>query len=41
MGYVDAAHAEAGTALGLMVRGRNIPASIVKLPFVAHRYHKN
>ena len=41
MGYVDAAHAEAGTALGLMVRGRNIPASIVKLPFIAHRYHKN
>lgn len=40
MGYVDAAHAETGTALGLMVRGKNIPASVVKLPFAAHRYHK-
>ena len=40
MGYVDAAHAKTGTALGLMVRGKNIPASVVKLPFAAHRYHK-
>jgi aminomethyltransferase len=41
MGYVDAAHAKPGTALGLMLRGKNIPAAVVKLPFVAHRYHKN
>ncbi len=41
MGYVDAAHAEAGNDVGLMLRGKKIPASIVKLPFTAHRYHKD
>jgi len=41
MGYVDAAHAKTGTALGLLVRGKTIPASTVKLPFTAHRYHKS
>ena len=41
MGYVDSAHAELGTPLGLKLRGRIIPASIVQLPFVAHTYHKN
>ena len=41
MGYVDSAHAKSGTALGLLVRGKTIPASVVKLPFTAHRYHKN
>jgi aminomethyltransferase len=40
MGYVDAAHAKVGTALKLLVRGKKIPASIVKMPFAAHRYHK-
>ncbi len=41
MGYVDVAHAKTGTALGLLVRGKTIPASVIKLPFTAHRYHKN
>ncbi len=41
MGYVDAAHAKAGTAVGLTLRGKLVPASIVKLPFTAHRYHKD
>jgi len=41
MGYVDIAHAKTGTSLGLLVRGKTIPASVVKLPFAAHRYHKN
>ena len=41
MGYVDAAHAKSGTALGLLVRGKTIPASVVKIPFAAHRYHRN
>ncbi|MBT5779541.1 MAG: glycine cleavage system aminomethyltransferase GcvT [Rhodospirillaceae bacterium] len=41
MGYVDAAHAKAGNAVGLMLRGKKVPASIVKLPFTAHRYHKD
>ena len=40
MGYVDAAHAAAGTALSLMVRGIARPAQIVRLPFVPHRYHR-
>jgi aminomethyltransferase len=40
MGYVDAAHAKVGTALKLLVRGKKIPASIVKMPFAAHKYHK-
>ncbi len=38
MGYVDAAHAEPGTGLDLMVRGQARPATIVPLPFVPHRY---
>ena len=41
MGYVDAVYAKTGTSLGLLVRGKTIPASVVKLPFAAHRYHKN
>ena len=41
MGYVDAVCAKIGTSLGLLVRGKTIPASVVKLPFAAHRYHKN
>ena len=41
MGYVNSAHAKTGTAVGLMVRGKKIPASIVKMPFTAHRYHKD
>ena len=40
MGYVDAAHAAPGQALELELRGRAVAASIVPLPFVAHRYHK-
>ena len=41
MGYVDAVYAKTGTPLGLLVRGKTIPASVVKLPFAAHRYHRN
>jgi len=41
MGYVNSAHAKTGTAVGLMVRGKKIPASIVKMPFTEHRYHKD
>ncbi|PRY74435.1 aminomethyltransferase [Marivita geojedonensis] len=35
MGYVDAAHAENGTALFGEVRGKRLPVSVAKLPFVA------
>ena len=40
MGYVRTDLAKDGTALGLMVRGAKRPASVVPLPFVAHRYRK-
>ncbi|GGH12084.1 aminomethyltransferase [Alsobacter metallidurans] len=38
MGYVAPAHAAPGTALALMVRGQALPAKVVALPFVPHRY---
>ncbi len=38
MGYVAAAHGEAGTEVRLVVRGRPLPARVVALPFVPHRY---
>jgi aminomethyltransferase len=38
MGYVNAAHAALGTALQLVVRGKPLPARVVALPFVPHRY---
>lgn len=38
MGYVAPVHAEDGTALELMVRGKALPARVVPLPFVPHRY---
>ena len=38
MGYVQRDLAAPGTALRLQVRGRSLPARVVKLPFVPHRY---
>ena len=38
MGYVASRHADDGTALSLMVRGRALPARVAPLPFVPHRY---
>ena len=38
MGYVESAAAEAGTPLGLEVRGKLRPARVAALPFVPHRY---
>nr|WP_255574812.1 glycine cleavage system aminomethyltransferase GcvT [Caldovatus aquaticus] len=38
MGYVARAHAADGTALALVVRGKALPAHVVPLPFVPHRY---
>jgi aminomethyltransferase len=40
MGYVDRAHATDGTAIGLLVRGKILPARVAPLPFVAHRYRR-
>jgi aminomethyltransferase len=38
MGYVRPPHAADGTQLTLMLRGKPIPARVVPLPFVPHRY---
>ena len=40
MGYVTPAHAAPGTPLQLMVRGKPLPAGVVPLPFVPHRFHR-
>jgi aminomethyltransferase len=38
MGYVRKGLADDGTNLNLMVRGKPLPATVVPLPFVPHRY---
>ncbi len=38
MGYVPAALAVPGSRLDAVVRGKNMPVNVVKLPFVAHSY---
>ena len=38
LGYVTAANAASGTTVELIVRGKPLPARIVDLPFVPHRY---
>ncbi len=40
MGYVAAEAAEVGRPVSLLVRGKPRPATIVKLPFVPHTYHR-
>jgi aminomethyltransferase len=40
MAYVAAAQAAPGTALTIEVRGRRLDATVVPLPFVPHRYHR-
>jgi aminomethyltransferase len=40
MGYVRPDLGVDGTALGLMVRGQNLPARVVPMPFVPKRFHK-
>jgi aminomethyltransferase len=40
MAYVDAQHTTEGTALELEVRGKRLPARVVSMPFVPHRYHR-
>jgi aminomethyltransferase len=40
MGYVTQAHAQPGTKLQLVVRGTPMPAEVVALPFVPHRYFR-
>ena len=40
MGYVARAHATPGTRLDLIVRGRNLPATVAPMPFVPNRYKR-
>ena len=40
MAYVAVAHASEGTELELEVRGKRLPARVVPMPFVPHRYHR-
>ena len=40
MGYVDTADASDGTPIALIVRGKPLPARIVTMPFVPHRYSR-
>ena len=40
MGYVTTAHAAIGTKVQLLVRGKPLPAQLVKMPFAPHRYFK-
>ncbi len=40
MGYVSKAHAKAGTALKVVVRGRANDATVTKMPFVPNTYFK-
>ncbi len=41
MGYVASAHAAAGTAIQLALRGQMVPAQVVGLPFVPTRYFRS
>ena len=40
MGYVEAEHSAPGTKVHLIVRGKPLPGTIVKLPFVAARFYR-
>ncbi|SHL46683.1 glycine cleavage system aminomethyltransferase GcvT [Roseibium suaedae] len=40
MGYVATEHAKTGTKLSLLVRGKELPAEVVDMPFVPNRYHR-
>jgi aminomethyltransferase len=40
MGYVEPRFAEPGTKVVLIVRGKELAASVVSLPFVPHRYRR-
>lgn len=40
MGYVETSHAKTDTAVDLQVRGKALPATVAKLPFVPQRYYR-
>ena len=37
MGYVDVAHAKTGTAIGVVIRNKEIPATVSPIPFIAKK----
>ena len=41
MGYVKTEFSDPETPVNLMVRGKALSGSVVKLPFVEQRYFKN
>ncbi|MBB98558.1 MAG: glycine cleavage system protein T [Rhodobacteraceae bacterium] len=40
MGYVETSCADVGTRLTLVVRGRELPATVAEMPFVPQRYYR-
>lgn len=40
MAYVARDHAAEGTVLEAQVRGKRLPATVVRMPFVPHHYHR-
>jgi aminomethyltransferase len=40
MGYVASAFAAPGTPIGLVVRGKTMPARVAAMPFAPHRYFR-
>jgi len=40
MGYVDSEHRKPGTMVQAVVRGRQLPTEVVRLPFVERRYYR-
>ncbi len=40
MGYVATAHAAADTPVSLLIRGKAMPATVCKLPFIEQRYYR-
>jgi aminomethyltransferase len=40
MAYIAAAHSTESTELEIEVRGKRLPARVVPMPFVPHRYHR-
>ncbi len=41
MGYIETAYAAINTSLEIDVRGKRLAATVVPMPFVPHRYHRN
>ena len=40
MGYVDARTRGVGTPVGVLVRGKTLPARVAPLPFHPHAYYR-